>query len=86
MQIEYEHMIYVQCCMCVQYSTALPAASTVKRPKNNATHTKTMKLNVTSFQPIVCSQFLLTPTSGDQQLEYESWMVLAWVLSCFPLC
>ena len=29
MQIEYEHMIYVQCCMCVQYSTALPAASTV---------------------------------------------------------
>ena len=29
MQIEYEHMIYVQCCMCMQYSTALPAASTV---------------------------------------------------------
>ena len=32
-----------------------------------------MRLNVTSFQPIVCSHFFLTPTSGDQQLEYESW-------------
>ena len=32
-----------------------------------------MRLNVTSFQPIICSHFCLTPTSGDQQLEYESW-------------
>ena len=34
-----------------------------------------MKLNVTSFQPIVCSQFLLTPTSGDPAVRI-------WKLDC----
>ena len=47
----------------VQYCTACSQHS-ITTKKNNATHTKTMRLNVTSFQQIVCSHFFFTPNYG----------------------